>query len=89
MPLVLSNHTGKILLPLEDECVQCHKEVALGTDYCPGCADQVREAAAAGRCAWCNHTLTRNNLYVGFCQCGLPLNNAPPLNNVPAKADHR
>jgi len=62
-----------------DECVQCCAKVELGRDYCPTCIGKMATAVIDGTCAWCHHRLSPAELTEGYCVCGKPLNNAPPL----------
>lgn len=76
-------HKGEtVALPDPDQCVGCHAPVALGRDYCPGCASQVTAAVARGECHFCKSRLSDYLLAEGVCACGKPLNNAPALANV-------
>lgn len=63
----------------ELNCINCDATVKLGCDYCDTCAAAMQSGVVRGECAFCQCKISPYNLDIGFCDCGKPLSNAPPI----------
>lgn len=60
-------------------CVQCSVQVQLGRDYCDICEMRMLAGVANRVCSFCAQAITEEQLEIGFCGCGKPTSNAPPI----------
>lgn len=60
-------------------CVHCSVQVQLGKDYCPVCEIKMQDGVRKMVCGFCTETITNEQLEIGFCGCGKPTSNAPPI----------
>jgi len=65
--------------PDPESCCHCAATVLLGQDYCLACEKKMQDGVNIRCCGFCHMILGDYNMDMGFCDCGKPTNNAPPI----------
>lgn len=79
MPVIVPLDGRKAVIADVDECLLCFDDIEFGQDYCERCAKAIAAGVQHNQCSSCQSPLTDANISEGYCVCGLPLNNAPPI----------